>query len=30
MSVPGRSRTYSVACAAVRVMRGSMTIKFVC
>jgi hypothetical protein len=26
MSVPERMRTYSVACAAVRVMRGSMTI----
>ena len=28
MSVPGRIRTKSVACAAVRVMRGSMTITF--
>jgi len=27
MSVPGRMRTYSVACAAVRVRRGSMTMK---
>ncbi|GJE33303.1 hypothetical protein LDDCCGHA_3503 [Methylobacterium oxalidis] len=26
MSVPERMRTYSVACAAVRVKRGSMTI----
>ena len=26
MSVPGRKRTYSVACAAVRVKRGSHTI----
>ena len=28
MSVPGRMRTYSFACAAVRVRRGSMTMKF--
>src|SRR5262245_23507740 len=28
MWVPGRTRTYSVACAAVRDMRGSMTMKF--
>jgi hypothetical protein len=28
MSVPERMRTYSVACAAVRVMRGSITIMF--
>ena len=28
MSVPGRMRTYSVACAAVRVRRGSMTTTF--
>ena len=28
MSVPGRMRTYSVACAAVRVRRGSMTMTF--
>src|SRR3954453_17232439 len=28
MSVPERIRTYSVACAAVRVKRGSMTIRF--
>ncbi len=27
MCTPGRTRTYSVACAAVRVMRGSTTIK---
>jgi hypothetical protein len=27
MSVPGRMRTYSVACAAVRVKRGSATMK---
>ena len=27
MSVPDRMRTYSVACAAVRVNRGSMTMK---
>ena len=30
MSVPGRKRTYSVACAAVRVKRGSHTISGAC